>query len=357
MIEVADLMAKFDLIGIPHEEAQMRDGSKIFLYKDEVNYYLMIPDNVTKIQVSEFPFKDITRSEIDETVIVCGGKNLEAVEGLFGNVQIHAIDFTCFQTSNVTSMANMFTGFSTDGFLDLATLDTSHVKSMQGMFSFLRAEKLFLFQLHANSVVDMSHMFKYAQIDELDLVDFDTSRVKDMSYMFSGAEINELNLTGFNTSQVVNMKSMFKGADLSDEGIDFSSFDTRQVEDMSYMFGETWINALHLSSFDTSNVQNMEGMFEECTANVVDISSFDIPEKCAGMFREFCPVVLTMPSNFENAAFTFFVDHLESPEDIVELEKEGIRELIDQLDKTHLEEDSDKLYQKTNVRIRFKQGK
>ena len=59
-----------------------------------------------------------------------------------------------------------------------------------------------------------------------------------------------------------------------------SSFDTKNVNDMSYMFAYCYnLNNLDLSSFDTKNVKDMSWMFYDCSnlTNLdVNQSSFKI---------------------------------------------------------------------------------
>lgn len=232
MIDIKDLKAKFDLFGILHEEAETKDGKKIYLYDDKENYNLMIPDNVTEIQVSEFPFMGMTGSKIDKTVIVYGGKNLRVVEGLFSHIEIRAIDFTNFQTGNI---------------------------------------------------INMSHMFAFSNIGELDL-----------------------------------------------------------------------------SHFDTSSVENVKEMFYASNAKKVDVSSFNLTtRRCGEMFLLFRTTEITLPSDFEQGAIGYLWSLL-NPQFIFSMSNfptEGFADDIRELDKTHSEEDSEKLYQRCHIRIRFKQRK
>ena len=60
--------------------------------------------------------------------------------------------------------------------------------------------------------------------------------------------------------------------------IDLSSFDTKNVTDMSWMFSHcSKLTNLNLSSFDTKNVTNMSWMFSYCSnLTNLNLSSFDI---------------------------------------------------------------------------------
>ena len=104
----------------------------------------------------------------------------------------------------------------------------------------------------------------------------DTSQVENMSYMFSDTYLlEEIDLSNFDTSQVKNMRGMFMYAS-NLTTLDLSNFDTSNVTDMSDMFHECTVSSLNLSNINTSNVTNMNNMFYKCyLLETLDLSSFD----------------------------------------------------------------------------------
>ena len=104
----------------------------------------------------------------------------------------------------------------------------------------------------------------------------DTSQVENMSYMFSETYfLEEIDLSNFDTSQVKNMKGMFRSAS-NLTTLDLSNFDTSNVTDMSDMFHECTVSSLNLSNINTSNITNMNNMFYNCyLLETLDLSSFD----------------------------------------------------------------------------------
>ena len=118
---------------------------------------------------------------------VIGGEGLERTESLFGGVVLENIDFSEFDTSQVTNMNHMFYWCSID-ILDLGSFDTS-------------------------KVTDMSCMFNYCKTNSLDLRNFDTSQVTNMSRMFADCKAKSIDLSSFDTSQVTDMSDMFKGCE------------------------------------------------------------------------------------------------------------------------------------------------
>ena len=115
------------------------------------------------------------------------------------------------------------------------------------------------------------------------LGDFNSKNVEDMSYMFasnssSGSPTSEVDFSRFKTSNVQFMRHMFEGNFA--QTLNLSSFDTSKVEDMSEMFAKTKnLTTVNLSSFNTSNVKDMKNMFRYASAvTSLDLSSFDTRE-------------------------------------------------------------------------------
>lgn len=96
-----------------------------------------------------------------------------------------------------------------------------------------------------SNVTNMRNMFEnLCYIPSLDLREFETSNVTDMSYMFHGMDhVTSLDVSSFDTSNVTNMRGMFRLASTnylnstSDlQVLDLSNFDLSKVTDISYMF-------------------------------------------------------------------------------------------------------------------------
>jgi len=159
----------------------------------------------------------------------------------FSGINIDNIDFSNFDTSNVTDMSYMFKAakFLGDAFsLDLSNWDVSNVKNMEGMFQNINAPDFMpnLSSWDTSNVTNMSHMFENSSWWNfiLDLSHFDTSNVTNMSHMFDSVGENTFsvgNITrrevtangktyiAWDTSKVINMDSMFNDVG---SGHDFS---------------------------------------------------------------------------------------------------------------------------------------
>ena len=120
----------------------------------------------------------------------------------FGCKNIIKLDFSNFDTSQVTNMSNMFYNCNSLKKINLANFNTENVDNMSSMFSFRNSLlNLNLSFFNTQNVTDMSYMFiDCNSLLNLDLSNFNTENVVNMSYMFSGnRKLTDLNLSNFNT--------------------------------------------------------------------------------------------------------------------------------------------------------------
>ena len=195
-------------------------------------------------------------------------------------------------TSEVTSMAEMFAFCTAIQSLDLSGFSTAKVTDMSQMFNYCQSlVSLDLSGFNTSEVVNMSNMFRLCiKLKELDLSGFNTANVTDMSQMFSDCQsLASLDLSGFNTEKVKYMSSMFydcyslKKLDLSNfkgapagieymfancfdlRSLDITGIDTKNVESMMSMFSRCGsLTSLDLRNFNTKSVQFMSRMFADC---------------------------------------------------------------------------------------------
>lgn len=124
-----------------------------------------------------------------------------------------------------------------------------------------------------------------------------TDDITDMGSRFYNCQkLSELDLSGFKTSNVTNMEGMFDWC-LNLTNIKFGdNFNTGSVQQMNWMFFKCEkLTTLDLRSFDTRNVTNMSDMFGDCnnlTAILVgDNWSTDQVTISEGMFTN-CPSLI-----------------------------------------------------------------
>ena len=213
-------------------------------------------------------------------------------------------------TSNVTSMYQMFSECSSLTSLDVSKFDTSKVTSMYQMFHKCSSLiSLDVSKFDTLKVTNMSEMFWGCRsLTSLDLSNFNTSNVTDMTLMFRECEsILELNVDSFDTSQVTNMTRMFSFC-TKIKNLDVSNFDTSKVTDMAGMFSNcSNLTSLDVSNFDTSKVTNMSLMFYECRSlTSLDVSNFDTSKvtNMSDMFWRCRSLTSLDLSNFDTSKVT-----------------------------------------------------
>ncbi len=165
------------------------------------------------------------------------------------------IEFENFDTSQITSMRDMFHKCSGLTELDLSGFNTSNVVTMFGMFR------------------------NCSNLSSLDLSSFNTSNVTDMGYMFfSCSNLSNLKLSNFNTSNVRDMNRMFAGCKKL-SSLDLSGFNTSNVTDMSFLFADCdKLSSLNMSNFNMSNVTDIRYMLYGCSKLAVINTPKIIPE-------------------------------------------------------------------------------
>ena len=121
---------------------------------------------------------------------------------------------------------------------------------------------------------NMNSMFKIAQNITMDFSFFNTLNVEDMGEMFFRYYNNKLiNLSSIDTSSVKNMSYMFQYSIINT--FDFSQFNTKKATDMKYMFHYAAFEPFDISSFDTSLVTNMKGMFSYIRTPFLNLSKLN----------------------------------------------------------------------------------
>ena len=175
------------------------------------------------------------------------------MNGMFQSCQVGSLDLSCFYTSNVTGMLNMFYDCSRIEKLDLSSFNTEKVTNMVNMFNGCRLLKsIDLNSFNTSSVTSMGFMFfQCSNLISLDLSNFNTSSVTNMSYMFRKCNnLLELDLSSFNTEKVTNMDNMFSSCN-SLTSLDVSNFNTSKVTNWNQMFGSVPTNIEIITNVNT----------------------------------------------------------------------------------------------------------
>ncbi len=133
-------------------------------------------------------------------------------------------------------------------------------------------------QLDTSQATSMQNMFANCpKLTSLDLFDLSTSNVENMDFMFYGCSgLKQINLKGFDTEKVTSMLSMFEG-DSSLSTINLSDFKTLKLESTQSMFEKcTGLTEFTFPSA-TPMLKYVANMFKDCTSlKKLDISRIDL---------------------------------------------------------------------------------
>ena len=257
---------------------------------DESKDYVNIADSNSAIPV--YAWYDVVNDKgkifiyTEAETIYMNSNSKEMFHNLTG---LELLDLSIFDSSKVTLMGEMFSGLNLSS-INLSPLDTSNVTSMYQLFLTMKnLESIDLSPLNTSKVTDMSYMFRGTEkIETIDISPLDTSSVTNMASMFSNMKkLTSIDLSTLDTSNVTNMGGMFEGMTAL-TSIDLTPLKTSKVTDMKGMFsGMTGLTSIDITPLNTSNVTNMSGMFNGMT-NItnLDLRTFDT-SKVTDMYRMF----------------------------------------------------------------------
>jgi surface protein len=207
--------------------------------------------------------------------------NVTTMENMFANSEFNQ-DISSWDTSNVTNMSRMFQGAKSFN-QKIGDWKTNNVLDMSFMFSGATSFNQDISSWNTSNVTNMSRMFEGAKSFDQPIGKWHTSKVTNMSHMFSGglSENSEYlssnfnqDISGWNTSNVTDMNSMFKRAKFFNQKI--GGWKTNNVLDMSFMFtGAESFNS-YIGDWDTSSVTNMSWMFQGATSFNQNISGWNV---------------------------------------------------------------------------------
>ena len=244
--------------------------SESIIEKDGKNHsFQMLPD---EILINGKPIENIDNrtvynlSEEINNVTMKWNSNITNCNCMFSDLSnIISIDFSKFDTSQVTSMIYMFYKCYSLKSLDLTNFKTELVEDMCSMFKECTSLEILNLNFKAPLVVDLSHMFEFCyKLKSIDLSNFEASSAQFLGLMFSNCnDLYKVNFTNFKAINAKYLNNLFYGCN-SLESIDLNDF-TSAAFDMGNMFsGCTSLKFLDLSSFDLSHAITMGHMFYRC---------------------------------------------------------------------------------------------
>lgn len=211
---------------------------------------------------------------------------------MFVDSNVHEIDLTEFDTTNVVNMDYMFlkadlgdrlkvnsstTTQDNGADRNILTFNTEGVTSMSGMFKDCKVKHLDLSSLRTHNVTDFSDMFYNCDsLIDLNVDGFDTSNAEDFNGMFHGChKLTQLNVKHFNVNSVLHMSYLFSGCRKL-KVIDLEGWDFSQVSDANEMFGYCGKLEKIIANFNFNMIKGMAFMFDCCTKlSEVDLTHSD----------------------------------------------------------------------------------
>ena len=223
--------------------------------------------NTGMVKDASTAFKEINGDSLDCTTFGSAMSSVTNLAALFEDSELHNINVSNLNTSNVTDIqaAFRYCRFLTN--LDVSNWDTRNVTDMTSVFEYcLNIKSLDVSKWNTSKVRSMAGMFNMcSNVDTLDVSNFDTSNVIDMSNMFKECSgLRNIDVSNFDTSKVTNMANLFNSCSKV-TNLDVSKWNVSKVKNMESMFSFTNITNIDLSNWDTSNVSNMNSIFTGCT--------------------------------------------------------------------------------------------
>lgn len=212
---------------------------------------------------------------------------------MFVDSNVHEIDLTEFDTTNVVNMDYMFlkadlgdrlkvnsstTTQDNGADRNILTFNTEGVTSMSGMFKDCKVKHLDLSSLRTHNVTDFSDMFYNCDsLIDLNVDGFDTSKAKDFHGMFQGCiKLTQLNVKHFNVDNVLHMSCLFSRC-LRLKVLNLESWDFSQVSDANEMFAYCEKLEKIIANFNFKMIKEMAFMFDCCAKlSEVDLTHSDL---------------------------------------------------------------------------------
>ena len=216
-------------------------------------------------------------------------------------------------TADRIDMGSMFAECNVLTQLDLTSFDTKNVTNMENMFLDCKSLQSIKFgpNFSTAQVKSMGRMFSGCEAllsNGLDVTSFDTGNVEDMQGMFYYCnELTSLDVSKFDTKNVTNMQEMFWGCNAL-TSLDVAEFNTDKVTSMKAMFENcSKLTSLDVSNFNTANVTDMQNMFRDCqeltSLNVSKFTTSNVTNM-SGMFSDCIKLTTLDVSKFTTSNVT-----------------------------------------------------
>ena len=183
----------------------------------------------------------------------------------------------------------------------------AHPNSFHTFFELKELTSVDFSNFETGMVTNMRGMFrgcvKLAEVKNV--TSWNTKNVEDMEFLFRDCpSLTTLDLSGWNTAKVKNLYGTFYGCS-SLTSLDVSSWNTSAVTNIIDVFwGCSSLTSLDVSSWDTENVTNMNYAFNNCSSlTSLDLSKWNIVDvrNLESLFRD-CSSLTTLDISGWNTA-------------------------------------------------------
>lgn len=177
---------------------------------------------------------------------------------------LSSLDVSCFDTSKMNTMNNMFRGIQNITTIDCAGFNTSNVTSMDSTFNRCHnLTRLYLRGWDTSKVTNMNYMFRdsssLAYLDQ----NFDTSNVKVMNYMFCNESLlKNIDVSNWDVSNCTSLEGIFYNCHALTK-LDLSKWNTKSAKNLeALLYNCNNITTVNVSNFDLTHVTNIIRIFD-----------------------------------------------------------------------------------------------
>jgi len=196
------------------------------------------------------------------------------------------LDYTSICTTLVTDLSNAF--LNTNFNQNIGHFDTSNVTSLLNLFRNNSTFNQNINSWDVSNVTDFRNVFLFSTSFNQPLNQWDVSSGIDMQGMISYATSFNQNINTWDVSNVINMAFMFNGSTNFNQPL--NNWDVSNVENMRTMFNLCSNFNQPLNNWNTSSVTNMLDMFNRALNFDQDLSSWCVQQ------------IPTQPIGFDNNA-------------------------------------------------------
>lgn len=257
-------------------------------------------DQLTSIDFSGFDLTycssvaelfDSCRSLVDLDLSSWNAGNVSDFHGLFVNCkQLKTINWGTIDMTSATSFGSMFVACSSLEAIDLSGFNTPNLEDIGWMFYLCESLETITFgdRFNTSNVTGFNGIFEgCSSLTSIDISMFDTSNSSSYWRLFEGCHSLTEILGNLPVTRGTKVDEMFMGCS-SLPAIDVSEWDVSEAETLTNVFsGCSSIESLDVSQWKVGNVKDFTNLFSECTSlTTLDVSNWNT-SSAENMYRMF----------------------------------------------------------------------